>query len=79
VQPYAIQADSLVPAASFDVSGSMEDDLAQLGSYLDDNDPCYILARLDDPTSEWLAIAYVPDTASVRNKVGVLWLKPLIW
>lgn len=68
-----------MPAASFDVSGSLEDDLAQLSSHLDDSDPCYILARLDDPTSEWFTIAYVPDTASVRNKVGVLSLKPLIW
>ena len=60
-----------MPAASVDVSGLLEDDLVQLNSYLEDNDPCYILARLDDPTSEWLAIAYVPDTASIRNKVSV--------
>ncbi|KIM55952.1 hypothetical protein SCLCIDRAFT_1220783 [Scleroderma citrinum Foug A] len=64
-----IHNESLVPAASFNVSGSLEDDLAQLGSHLDDSDPCYILARLDDPTSEWFTIAYVPDTASVRNKM----------
>ena len=31
--------------------------------------PAYILVRLDDPPTEWLAIYYVPDSAKVRDKV----------
>ncbi|KAL4065256.1 actin depolymerizing protein [Scleroderma citrinum] len=64
-----IRNESLVPVVSVDVAGSLEDDLGQLGAHLDDKDPCYILTRLDDPASEWLAIAYVPEIASVRDKM----------
>lgn len=38
-------------------------------SILEDNVPAYVLARLDDPPSEWLVVYYVPDTAKVRDKV----------
>ena len=47
----------------------MEQDLDKLGDLLEDNVPAYILVRLDDPTTEWLAVYYVPDSAKVRDKV----------
>lgn len=31
--------------------------------------PAYVLTRLDNPPTEWLAINYVPDSAKVRDKV----------
>ncbi|KAI6038453.1 hypothetical protein EDC04DRAFT_2570053 [Pisolithus marmoratus] len=64
-----IQNESLVPVASVDVGSSLEEDLALLDSYLADNDPCYVLTRLDNPSSEWLLISYVPDSAKVRDKM----------
>lgn len=63
-----IQDESLVSVASLPVAGSLNEDLVQLQEYLEDKEPCYILARLDDPPSEWLAISYVPDFANVRDK-----------
>ncbi|KAF9234031.1 actin depolymerizing protein [Melanogaster broomeanus] len=65
----AIENESLVPLTSVDVSGSLDDDLALLQDHLENNVPCYILARLDDPPSEWLAISYVPEAAKVRDKM----------
>lgn len=47
----------------------MEEELPLLQSTLKDDEPAYILARLDEAGSGWLAISYVPDTASVRSKV----------
>lgn len=64
------QTESLVSVASLSVADSLNEDLVQLQEHLEDNVPCYILARLDDPPSEWLAISYVPDFANVRDKVG---------
>jgi twinfilin len=58
--------------ASLSVAESLGEDLIQLQEHLEDKEPCYILARLDDPSSEWLAISYVPDSASVRDKVGII-------
>ena len=40
-----------------------------LQSLLDDSIPAYVLVRLDDPPSAWLAVHYVPDSASIRDKV----------
>jgi len=40
-----------------------------LSDILEDNIPAYILARLDNPVSEWLAIFYVPETAKVKDKM----------
>ncbi|KAF8522264.1 actin depolymerizing protein [Hysterangium stoloniferum] len=48
---------------------TLAEDLEQLQPILDDTTPAYILARLDDPSSQWLAITYVPDTANVRDKM----------
>jgi len=36
---------------------------------LEDKIPAYVLVRLDDPPSAWLAVHYVPDTAKVRDKM----------
>lgn len=63
-----IQDESLVSVASLPVADSLNEDLVQLQEHLEDNVPCYILARLDDPPSEWLAISYVPDFANIRDK-----------
>lgn len=67
--PVTIATESLVPVTSIDVSGSLDDDLALLQDHLEENVPCYVLARLDNPLSEWLIISYVPDAAQVRQKV----------
>ncbi|KAG1736785.1 actin depolymerizing protein [Suillus lakei] len=63
-----IQDESLISVASLSVAESLSEDLVQLQEYLEDKEPCYILARLDDSPSEWLAISYVPDFANVRDK-----------
>jgi twinfilin len=60
----ALVIDATVPPLS-----TLANDLNRLQSLLDDNVPAYVLARLDDPPSAWLAVHYVPDTASVRDKV----------
>lgn len=54
------------------MTDSFNEDLVQLQEYLEDREPCYILARLDDPPSEWLAISYVPNFANVRDKVSIV-------
>ncbi|KAG2120031.1 actin depolymerizing protein [Suillus clintonianus] len=63
-----IQDESLVSVTSLSVTESLNEDLVQLQDHLEEKEPCYILARLDDPPSEWLAISYVPDFANVRDK-----------
>ncbi|KAF8432416.1 actin depolymerizing protein [Boletus edulis BED1] len=64
-----IQNESLVPVTSVSVSGTLDDDLALLHDHLEEKVPCYVLARLDNPPSEWLVISYVPDAAQVRQKM----------
>jgi len=61
--------DSSVP-----ISGSFEEDLAKLQDvdFLQDDSPAYVLAKLDS-SSDWIAISYVPDSAKVRDKVGLCW------
>lgn len=51
------------------MGGTLEEDLDRLNTVVEDNVPAYILVRLDDPPSDWLAIYYVPDTAKIRDKV----------
>ncbi|KZT11309.1 actin depolymerizing protein [Laetiporus sulphureus 93-53] len=65
----SIRNESLVPDESIAPSGTLEEDLNQLSGLLEDNIPAYVLVRLDDPPSEWLAIYYVPDSAKVRDKM----------
>lgn len=61
--------EALVTDTTVAPSSTLESDLNSLQSLLDDNVPAYVLVRLDDPPSAWLAINYVPDTAKVRDKV----------
>ncbi|OCH95057.1 actin depolymerizing protein [Obba rivulosa] len=65
----AIRNESLVPDGAFPPSGSLEEDLDKLETILEDDIPAYVLVRLDDPPSEWLAVFYVPDNAKVRDKM----------
>ncbi|KAL1729254.1 hypothetical protein EV714DRAFT_273871 [Schizophyllum commune] len=64
-----IQNESLVHAASVPVGGQLADDLPKLQELLEDAEPAYILAKLDEPSPDWLAIHYVPDNAKVRDKM----------
>ena len=39
---------------------------------IDDNEPCYLLYRMDEKDGEtykWLMISWSPDSASIRNKM----------
>ena len=58
-----------MPDESIAAAGTFNDDLDTLGGMLQDDVPAYILVRLDDPPTEWLAVFYVPDEAKVRDKV----------
>jgi len=64
-----IRNETLVLDKSIPRSGTIEHDLDKMADLLEDDVPAYILARMDDPSSEWLAISYVPDTARVRDKM----------
>ena len=61
--------ESLVPDGAYPPSGTFEEDLDKLVDILEYNVPAYVLVRLDDPPSQWLAVHYVPDSAKVRDKV----------
>ncbi|KAH9063356.1 actin depolymerizing protein [Lactarius vividus] len=65
----SILNEALVSDTTLPPSSTLENDLNSLQSLLDDNIPAYVLVRLDDPPSAWLAIHYVPDTAKVRDKM----------
>ncbi|KAH9180631.1 actin depolymerizing protein [Lactarius sanguifluus] len=65
----SIHNEALVADTTLPPSSTLENDLNSLQSLLDDNIPAYVLVRLDDPPSAWLAIHYVPDTARVRDKM----------
>src|ERR1700761_139602 len=64
-----IRNESVVSDGVTPISASFESDLHQLFQILEDRAPAYILAKLDDPPSSWLAISYVPDNANVRDKM----------
>ncbi|KAI0332117.1 actin depolymerizing protein [Cubamyces sp. BRFM 1775] len=65
----SIENETLVPSHTVAPSGTLEQDLDRLPDILEDNVPAYVLVRLDDPPTEWLAIYYVPDSAKVRDKM----------
>ncbi|KAH9857081.1 actin depolymerizing protein [Lenzites betulinus] len=65
----SIENESLVPSETVAPSGTLEQDLDRVVDILEDNVPAYVLVRLDDPPTEWLAINYVPDSAKVRDKM----------
>lgn len=64
--------EELVPDESIAATGTLDEDLDRLGEHLQDDVPAYIIAKLDDPSTEWLAIFYVPDVAKVRDKARLL-------
>ncbi|KAI0647244.1 actin depolymerizing protein [Trametes meyenii] len=65
----SIENESLVPGETVAPSGTLQQDLDKLTDILEDNVPAYVLVRLDDPPTEWLAVYYVPDSAKVRDKM----------
>ncbi|KAF9265739.1 actin depolymerizing protein [Marasmius fiardii PR-910] len=67
----SVKDESLVHDQSIPIEGSLQEDLDKLqgDSILEEDIPAYILTKLDDPPSEWLAIFYVPDSAKVRDKM----------
>lgn len=66
----SIEKEALVPKQTINQQGSFEDDLTQLGDLLKDNEASYIiLRRRDSGIAPFIAIAYVPDIANVRQKM----------
>ncbi|KAG8821937.1 Twinfilin-1 [Serendipita sp. 401] len=66
----SIVNETLVNDQTWPKSGDLMHDFERIQTYVEDNVPAYLLVRLDTtPTSEWLAISYVPDTAKVRDKM----------
>ncbi|KAI0306493.1 actin depolymerizing protein [Multifurca ochricompacta] len=65
----SIRNEALVTDITIPPSSTFENDLNRLQSLLDDDVPAYVLVRLDDPPSAWLAVHYVPDTAKIRDKM----------
>jgi twinfilin-like protein len=60
----------LVEAGTWPRSGNLLADFSSFREYVEDSVPAYLLVRLDTaPSSEWLVISYVPDSAKVRDKV----------
>ncbi|KAI5779688.1 hypothetical protein EDC01DRAFT_718885 [Geopyxis carbonaria] len=65
-----IQKEALVLQEIIHVAGTFEDDLRQLDGLIQDSHPAYILLRrYEAPTAALVAVAYVPDTANVRQKM----------
>ncbi|KAF7359293.1 Protein tyrosine kinase [Mycena sanguinolenta] len=61
--------ESLVHDLSLPIRGSLQEDFAQLDDIIQEDTPTYLLAKLDDPPTEWLVIYYSPDSARVRDKM----------
>ena len=71
---YLPSIESLIAEEIVDASGrSLEDDIEILQNIVDESTPAYILARIGSPGDGqgWLAISYVPDTATIRGKVHI--------
>lgn len=69
----SIENEELISAGTQDVKKDWEKDYDKLiGPLIEESVPCYILYRLDSKTSlghAWLLISWVPDTATVRQKM----------
>ncbi|KAJ2398679.1 Twinfilin-1 [Coemansia sp. RSA 2559] len=69
----SIVNESLEATGSVPVSGTFEQDMDSLDDLFEDNDPCYVLVRLDDVSdgvqNKWVFCSYVPDSAKVRAKM----------
>lgn len=65
-----IEKEALIPSHTLPSNGTFEEDLHQLDSLLKDNEAAYvILRRRDSDMAPFISIAYVPDTANVRQKM----------
>lgn len=67
-----IENEALVSKETLPSVGSFDEDLGQLDGLLMDNQPAYIILRRKDRDSHvapFICIAYVPDTANVRQKM----------
>lgn len=55
---------------SLPIAETLEEDLTKLQDedIIPNDSPAYILVKLDPPSSDWMNIFYVPDTAKVRDK-----------
>ncbi|KAI9592876.1 twinfilin-2-like protein [Syncephalis fuscata] len=69
----SIKNESLVEDGVVPVKDNWETDFSLVEGLLEERTPSYILYRLDSKNSsddhEWLFMAYVPDRASVRDKM----------
>ncbi|KAG8966031.1 Twinfilin-1 [Tulasnella sp. 419] len=65
----AIEKESLVPAGTWSKEKStLDGEFARLDGITEQNTPAYLLVRMENG-SDWLFIAFVPDTAKVRDKM----------
>jgi twinfilin-like protein len=65
-----IEKETLTSRQTLPSNGTFEEDLHQLDSLLKDNEAAYvILRRRDSGPAPFVSIAYVPDTANVRQKM----------
>jgi hypothetical protein len=74
--PLSPLPETLVHDLTVPVGGPFEDDLVQIQTLdaLEDAVPAYILAR--SAPSDWILVCYVPDSATVRDKVSIVWAGP---
>lgn len=81
-EAYYVSISTLPETLVFDltvpVAGTFEDDLSHMErlDLLEDTVPAYILAKL--APSDWVLICYVPDSATVRDKVSAVQVCSLI-
>jgi len=64
--------DQVEPVVTKDKSGSFEDDLSQVASLLEAENPTYLLVRQDQDMEggqRWILMCYVPDRAKVKEKM----------
>jgi twinfilin len=73
---YSTLPETLVHDLTVPVGGPFEEDLSQIQTLgaLEDAVPAYILARL--APSDWVLVCYVPDSATVRDKVSIVLAGP---
>lgn len=69
---YIFVLEELCCSNTVDVKKDWEKDFDKLITLIEDDVPCYLLYRLDNKSSlgyAWLLITWVPDTASIRQKM----------
>ena len=66
----AIKAETLVPQSSIPASSDFLSDLSSLAPVLSESQATYIILRRHDNAADgYVAVTYVPDSASVRQKM----------